>query len=42
MWQNGSFIVNEQVGFLKFMKRKSIPKMECPYCNGTMIVKDDF
>ena len=37
-----AFIVNEQVGFLKFMKRKSIPKMECPYCNGTMIVKDDF
>ncbi len=31
-----SFIVNEEAGFLKFMGKKSIPKMECPYCNGTM------
>lgn len=32
-----SFIVNEEAGFLKFIRKKSIPKMECPYCNGTMV-----
>lgn len=32
-----SFIVAEEVGFLKFIKKNSVPKMECPYCNGSMI-----
>ena len=31
-----SFIVSEHSGFLQFMGKKSIPKMECPYCNRTM------
>lgn len=29
-----SFIVNEQLGILKFMKKKASPEMECPYCGG--------
>lgn len=32
-----SFIYNEQLGFLKFIKKKSPVTMECPYCNGTML-----
>ena len=32
-----SFVVSEHAGFLKFIRKKSVPKMECPYCNGTMI-----
>lgn len=31
-----SFIVNEHMGFLKFIKKKDTPKMECPYCGNTM------
>ena len=31
------FIVNECVGFLNFIEKKSTPKMECPYCGGTML-----
>ena len=35
------FIIDEFGGFNKFIgKKKSIPKTECPYCNGTMIPKD--
>lgn len=34
-----SFIVDEQQGFLKFIKKKSIPKMDCPYCGSTMIIR---
>lgn len=35
------FIVHEQAGFLKFIgKKKSIPNMQCPYCNGTMLPID--
>ena len=30
------FIVNEQIGFLKFIKKKDTPKIECPYCGSTM------
>ncbi len=37
-----AFVVGEHIGFLKFIGKKSIPKMECPYCNGTMIPKDNF
>lgn len=37
-----SFVISEHSGFLKFIRKKSIPKMECPYCNGTMVIKDDF
>lgn len=29
------FIVNEQIGFLKFIKKKPKPDMECPYCGKT-------
>ena len=32
-----SFIVNEHMGFLNFIKKKDSLKMQCPYCNGTMI-----
>ncbi len=32
-----SFIIDEYMGFLKFIKKKDTPKMEYPYCNGTMI-----
>lgn len=32
-----SFIVMEHIGFLSFIGKKRIPKMECPYCNGSMI-----
>lgn len=32
------FVVSEQMGFMKFIKKKvSMPKMECPYCNGIML-----
>lgn len=34
------FIVNEYMGFLKFIKKKSTPKMDCPYCSGTMLPID--
>ncbi len=37
-----SFIVNEQLGFLKFIKKKGTPKMDCPYCNGTMVPIKNF
>ena len=30
------FIVNEQIGFLKLIKKKDTPKTECPYCGSTM------
>lgn len=38
-----SFIVNEEAGFLKFIRKKSFSKTECLYCNGTMasIFKSD-
>ena len=29
-----SFIVNEQLGILKFRKKKASLEMECPYCGG--------
>ena len=32
-----SFIIDEHLEFLKFIKKKDTPKMECHYCNGTMI-----
>ena len=32
-----SFIVNEQLGLLKFMKKKTSPNMDCPYCGETSI-----
>lgn len=28
------FIVNEQLGFLKFSKQKVTPEMECTYCGS--------
>lgn len=28
------FVVNEQLGFLKFSKQKISYEMECPYCGG--------
>ena len=34
------FIVNECMGFLKFIKKKSTPKMDCPYCGSTMLPID--
>lgn len=37
------FIVGEQIGFLKFIKKKNtIPTMQCPYCGGTMFKLEDF
>ena len=36
------FIVSEQLGFLKFIKKKDIPKMTCPYCNSIMIPIENF
>ena len=30
-------IIGEHLGFLNFIKKKSTPKMECPYCGGTML-----
>ncbi len=36
------FIISEQLGFLKFIKKKDTPKMECPYCNGTMVPIENF
>ena len=33
-------IVSECTGFLKFIQKKSIPEMECPYCGGTMLPID--
>ena len=35
-----SFVVSEQMGFLKFIKRKRTPEMDCPYCGGTMLPLD--
>lgn len=29
-----SFVVNEQLGFLKFINAKKSYEMECPYCGG--------
>lgn len=29
-----SFVVGEQLGFLKFIKAKKSFEMECPYCGG--------
>ena len=37
-----SFIIDEHMGFLKFIKKKDTPKMECPYCNSTMIPIENF
>ena len=34
------FIVNDCMGFLKFIKKKSTPKMDCPYCGSTMLPID--
>lgn len=35
------FIVNEHAGFLKFIgKKKCMPNMECPFCNGSMVPID--
>lgn len=31
------FVIREHMGFLKFIKKKDTPKMECHYCNGTMV-----
>ena len=36
------FVIGEHMGFLKFIKKKDTPKMECPYCNGTMIPIENF
>ncbi len=36
------FIVSEQMGFLRFIKKKDTPKMECPYYNGTMVPIENF
>ena len=33
-------ISNEQIGFLKFIKKESTPDMDCPYCGGTMLPLD--
>ena len=35
-----SFIVNEHMGFLKFIKKNKISEMYCPYCGGTMFPLD--
>ena len=35
-----SFVVSEQMEFLKFIKRKSTSEMDCPYCGGTMLPLD--
>ena len=35
-----SFVVSEQMGFLKFIKRESTSEMDCPYCGGTMLPLD--
>lgn len=37
-----SFILNEHMGFLKFIKKKDKPKMDCPYCGNTMLPIDNF
>ena len=36
------FVIGEHMGFLKFIKKNDTPKMECPYCNGTMIPIENF
>ena len=33
-------INGEHLGFLNFIKKRSTPKMECPYCGGTMLTID--
>ena len=33
-------IIGEHLGFLNFIKKRSTPKMECPYCGGTMLAID--
>ena len=33
-------IIGEHLGFLNFIKKRSTPKMECPYCGGTMLPID--
>ncbi len=35
-----SYVVSEQMGFLKFIKRKSTSEMDCPDCGGTMLPLD--
>ncbi len=35
------FIVSEQQGFLKFIGKKSKPKMDCPYCGHTMLIRKE-
>lgn len=37
-----SFIIDEHMEFLEFIKKKDTPKMEYPYCNGTMIPIENF
>ena len=32
-----SFIVNEQMGFFKSIKKEYTSEMECPYCGGSML-----
>ena len=33
-------IIGEHLGFLNFIKKKSTPKMECPYCGSTILPID--
>lgn len=35
-----NFILDEQLGFLKFIKKKAVPEMDCPYCGNTMLPID--
>ena len=40
-----SFVINEHLGFLKFIKTKKSFEMECPYCGGPSFPiksSDDF
>lgn len=30
------FLVGEQIGFLKFIKKKHTPKFVCPFCGASM------
>ncbi len=34
------FIVNECMGFCNFIQKKGKPKIDCPYCGGTMLPID--
>lgn len=35
-----SFVVNEHMEFLKFIKKESTSEMDCSYCGGTMFALD--